>query len=214
MKKFLCNLGLIFIVIITTYLGIFSIKLGALFLISSVTAILFANLSKLKSLKLWGLQAELKDIIEEAYATIDQLRSLAKSISKPTIGLLAINGVSAIPLPLEYKLHLLGEINKILKKLNFSQDEINETNELFDKIMQFHHGIKITAGIKNVSEEEIKNLHIQKQPNGMIKIASPIDYKKFLKQHNEENPERAELIKDLEHFIEHKWFRRPNLWLY
>ncbi len=204
---------LVIIVVISTIIAWFNkTSVAWIFMISSFGALLLANLDKLKKFKLWGLEAELKDMISEANATIEQLKILAKAIAKPTIGLIAADMMPNIPFPLLFKHNMVSEINKALNILGLTKSGIVEASSIYYMLMLYLHGVMITKDIKTIEPDILMKLHLRINDDGNYQLATPKEYESFLKERDLLNEERKELIEDLQYFISHQEFRRPQIW--
>lgn len=205
MKNFFFILMLFLIVLISVYLSwIGRNDTSWLILIGSAAMILLANLSKLKSIKIYGLEAELRETIHEANLTIDQLKSLAIVLAEPAISLIAASDAS-IPMPFLYRKNLVDRINFILKNnIEVSEDEIRRMNDVFRCRLRMRHGARIVANIQDIPLD----LHLTFDG----KFALPEHYEKLLADQNMLTNERRELIEDLKYFIEKDELRRPETW--
>ena|SRR5579862_2684757 len=203
MKKFLFGLMLFCILLIsaiTSWIG--RNDTGWLILIGSSAMILLANLNKLKSIKFYGLAAELKETIQEANLTIDQLKTLAMVLAEPAISLIAATGTPR-PLPLIYRKSLVDRINFVLKNIEVPEEEIRRMNDVFRHTLRLWHGVRIVEGIQNVPQD----LHLPHK-----QFATPENYEQFLTSRDMLTNERKELIEDLKYFIEKDDLRRPETW--
>ncbi len=80
-------------------------------------ALFFANLDKFSYFKGGGVEARLKEAVDEAYAALEELKDLGLALSSPIVDELALSGRMMQYMPLKYKLERVEEISQTLKKL-------------------------------------------------------------------------------------------------
>ena len=203
MKKYLYYILLFSVVLVATLLSFFGkTDTSIIFMSGSFAMIFLGNLEKLEFFKFYGVEARIKATINEANATIEQLKSLSKALAEPAISLIA-SSVIPNPMPLSYRLSLISRINEILQSLQIPPEEIQRINGVSGNVLRVLHISRITAGIDNIP------------PDLLItsgQFSSPGAYEEFLNSRKLLTPERQELIKDLQYFIESGKFRRPELW--
>jgi hypothetical protein len=86
----------------------------------------FANLDKFSRFKGAGIEAELRTVVNEAYAAIGQLKELGVSLSKPIVDEMAVSGRMFQYIHLKYKLQRVATIAETLKRLGATDMEIEE----------------------------------------------------------------------------------------
>src|SRR5882672_869621 len=81
------------LVIVPVLLGIFRSKTEMALSIGAIgLALFFVNLDKFTRFKTPGFEAELKTVVNKAYAAISELKELGLSLSAPIVDELAISG--------------------------------------------------------------------------------------------------------------------------
>ncbi len=175
-------------------------------LISLSFALVFWNLDKFSEFKGAGFEAKLNTAVSDAYAAIDEVKSLALSISSPVVSLMAINGVLQY-LPLQYKLEYAEEIRKSLKELKIPEDKVSSAlSSLYDRVADDHIR-KILWTLNEQLDEETK---LFKRYEDIDPESWPLDAIK--KESNKLDINVDEKIKEYEYFMKNKKLLIPDNW--
>jgi hypothetical protein len=105
---------------------------------TGISAMLFTRLPDIINLELSplnGLKATLQSKIDEATATIQQLRELAAALAEPSLSTLALAGNAAIKIRRVEKYQMREQINALLAGLNLDGPTITRANAAFDHMM-------------------------------------------------------------------------------
>lgn len=172
----------------------------------------FAYIDKIKKFKGAGFEAELRDAVSEAYATIEKLQHIAVKLSEPIVTEVTMQNRLLSYIPLKYRYEQIKEIERSLHDLGIKEEEIQKTTEFFYSAYWEDHINKVAQAIicDKYSPNELKekmeayeNRDIPKELNIADVIAS-YEYTP--------SDEISELIKDAEHFEKEKSFRRIDTW--
>lgn len=175
-------------------------------LISLSFALVFWNLDKFSEFKGAGFEAKLNTAVSDAYAAIDEVKSLALSISSPVVSLMAINGVLQY-LPLQYKLEYAEEIRKSLKELKISEDKVSSAlSSLYDRVADDH----IRNILWNLNKQLDEEKKIFKRYEDITLESWSLDAIK--KESNKLNINVDKEIKEYEYFMQNKKLLIPNNW--
>ena len=98
--------GFLIIIVPATLLGFWGKKTGMWsIVVAGATVLTFANIDKIQRFKIAGIEAEMRKAVQEANATIEQLRSVATTSARATItSLMANNFIAGITLEKNYSL--------------------------------------------------------------------------------------------------------------
>jgi hypothetical protein len=111
---------------------------ASLSLISLSFALVFWNLDRFSEFKGGGFEAKLNTAVSDAYAAINEVKSLAISISSPVISLMAVKSSFQFS-PLKYKLEYAEEIKSSLVDLKIDKEKIDEAlSTLYDRVSEDH----------------------------------------------------------------------------
>ena len=99
--------GFFIIIVPLTLLGIWAKKTVIWSIVVGGAIVLtFANIDKIQRFKIAGIEAEMRKAVQEANATIEQLRNVATTSARATItSLMADNFIDAIALKDRLELH-------------------------------------------------------------------------------------------------------------
>ncbi|WP_074905850.1 hypothetical protein [Nitrosomonas communis] len=103
----------------------------------------FLNIDKIQRFKGAGFEAEMREIVNNANATIEQLRDVATLSSEAILtSLMADNFFDGTTLATRIKLH--DQIIESLKKIGASDIQVSQANQMWNKGMRiiFHRGIR------------------------------------------------------------------------
>ena len=183
-------------------------KMGAasLSLISLSFGLVFWNLEKFSEFSGAGFAAKLRTAVDEAYAAIDEVKSLALSISSPVVSLMAIES-SFQYLPLKYKLEYAEKISSSLHELDIEKERIDETlSTIYGRVEQRHIEKILWAMNEKLPQEE----KLFQSRGEIVPEDWPLDAVK--RKCTELGVDVSEEIKDLEYFKETRKLRNPDAW--
>lgn len=183
-------------------------KMGAasLSLISLSFGLVFWNLDKFSEFSGAGFAAKLKTAVDDAYAAIDEVKSLALSISSPVVSLLAIES-SFQYLPLKYKLEYAQKIRSSLQELDIEEKRIDETlSTIYRRVEESNTERVLWAMNEKLPPEE----KLFKSREDIVTENWPLDAVK--RKCTELGIDVSEEIKDLEYFRETRKLRNPDAW--
>jgi hypothetical protein len=205
--KVLLGLAVIFT---TTWLSFFGAVQATAFLAACCMVFLMCNFKSISRIKYGDLEADLQHKIEQANATLEQLRELAASLAQPTLGLIASQGYLGA-FPISYRFEVAARIKTILQNIEVSEDRINEINSLFMITVRNIIAVAITKGLNQIPRNEKDAVRLGEGAS-IGRMGTPEDYESLLTKYSLLTPERQELIEDLRFFIENHELRRPEFW--
>ena len=174
-------------------------------------ALFFTNLDKFSRFKAGGIEAELRTVVTEAYAAIEQLKELGLSLSTPIVDNLAISGRMLIYIPLKYKLERVAKIAETLKKLGASEKEIEEACSTIYQRVTNDHMRKTLHSL--LSSNPGKQPLFQGLDDGKMDNWDKSKLEKFIKDNGlKKSEETEEWIRDLDYFLKNKKLRREEQW--
>jgi hypothetical protein len=171
----------------------------------------FANLDKFSRFKGAGIEAELRTVVNEAYAAIGQLKELGVSLSKPIVDEMAVSGRMFQYIHLKYKLQRVATIAETLKRLGATDMEIEEAcSTIYQRVTTDHiNGAVRTLQKVNPGKEELFKGVLE----GNIGFLDKAWLEKFIKENAlVMNEETEEWIRDLDYFLSNKKLRREDKW--
>lgn len=179
---------------------------ASLSLIALSFALVFWNLDKFSEFKGAGFAAKLNTAVSEAYAAIDEVKSLAISISSPVASLMAVSS-SFQYLHLEYKLEYAEEIRSSLKELKISDEKINSAlSALYDRVSEDH----IKKALWALNEQLGEGQKIFKNYEEIDPESWPLDAIK--RESKKLGINIDENIKEYEYFVQKKKLLKPENW--
>ncbi len=177
----------------------------------------FANLERVLRLKVGpsGVEAETRAVVEEAKSTIKELHDLSKIMASSVLGLVKRTGRMG-GYSYDDKERIKGSTLEVLQNLGVSEEEI-ERVVIESKWHQFVEydfvhailgGSSIPKGLPEQYIPEWKEL----RRRGLGSSPTPEELTQLLRKSRLLTPEGTELIRDYEHYIEHRKQRRPETW--
>jgi hypothetical protein len=107
-------------------------------IVAVAIALAFANLDKLEFFKGAGFEARMRKVVDEAYATIEGLRSVARTVIVTNIDLLTwssrIGGM-----PLQTQVAQICDSRALCDQLGLHDEQINERFEVFYRMITWDH---------------------------------------------------------------------------
>lgn len=172
----------------------------------------FANLHRFSKFKGGGIEAELAKAVEEASATLDNLKVIAKPLILSTLDNLTWGGRWG-GMAAEKKHELKKEIDQVIDAFSIEDENIKRAQEKFHFMHSIDH---INYIATKMSKNEIKNPDVMKQVRSLFnpdltKPPKVEEVKKALEglSDNEINILQP-YIDDYEYYLEHNQVRRPE----
>lgn len=192
--------------------------------VACAISLAFINIGKIQKFKGAGFEAEMKRAVEEANATVKQLREVATTSSEVVLtDLMAGNFMSGMTL--EKRLHLHDQLIKNLKDIGASDHQIIKADKMWKKGIElvFHRGIRVKLeGRKHPNIVNIKAgkhvLEASKEFQDLVDIKEwktpPSDFlRKFIENKEVMNQEIDDLLKDFSEFENSGNFRRRDVFI-
>jgi len=164
-----------------------------------------------------GFEAEMREKIDEAYATLDHLRKLAVDVVEPLLTLLAMQNRMLQYIPQQSKIEIKNEIVQSLEQLEVSRSKIQEATKFFDAVLIQDHLRRLSnlASKSNDIEESVKDsLKETADISSSDKLVN-VDLNEIsglLGNSIEGNSEIREAFLDLEYYLTKRRLRRPEKW--
>lgn len=192
--------------------------------VAGAIALSFLNIDKIQKFKGAGFEAEMKRAVEEANATLDQLREVAATSAEVILtDLMAGNFMDGTTLEKRLSLHdqLLGN----LKEIGATEKQIKKADEMWRKGIGiiFHRGIRVALeGREKPQQVNFKaEKHILEASKAMQdlldfdewKAPSPEKLREFIKDKEAMNPTVDELLKDYSEFVTSGKFLRRDVFV-
>ena len=164
-----------------------------------------------------GKMREMERAKDEAYASIEAMRELAKALTSLSMeGLIGTGRGGGRPwkvsLGLRRKVHGI-----LLEKLGMSRSEANEAVKIFDHHMETMLACDIQKAIRNSTEldkQGIEQLLGKSIVDHAMRKAAPTEtFWELARKFNvADEPEVIECLEDLAYYREHHELRRPKTW--
>tara|TARA_R110002072_G_scaffold280360_2_gene442667 strand:- start:53 stop:727 length:675 start_codon:yes stop_codon:yes gene_type:complete len=190
-------------------------------LVACAIALSFLNLDKIQRFKGAGFEAEMKKAVDEANATVKQLRTVAlTSVEAALTTLMSSSFLGGTNL--ETKIKIQDQLINSLKEIGISDADINKTSE------RWHRGVGMIffRGIKKCLREDKKSYASESEhrvvlddvkeklnPDRSWNVPSSAEIRAFIELKAHMTPEIEELLKDYEHYEKTKTFRRQNVFV-
>lgn len=183
-----------------------------LFIIAGSIALAFANIDKIQRFKGAGFEAEMRKAVEEAYATIESLRSIAKPLILSTLSNLIYSGRWG-GMNSGKKHSIKREMDQVASSMGIFDDEIRSESQKFFA----WHAIDHVNNLKNaihkaapLSEEESKTLNAMANRDADL-FPSVATLKEFLSKLTLEQQAAGQpYLEDYEYYLEHQEVRPAN----
>tara|TARA_B100001971_G_scaffold206962_1_gene226471 strand:+ start:533 stop:1174 length:642 start_codon:yes stop_codon:yes gene_type:complete len=174
-------------------------------------ALFFANLDKFSYFKGGGVEARLKEAVDEAYAALEELKDLGLALSSPIVDELALSGRMMQYMPLKYKLERVEEISQTLKKLGATDEEIREAcSTIFDRIESDH--IKAMLGSLKQANPEKESL-FEGIHDGKFKDWAKADVERLIEgEALQTNENYSKWSESLDYFKDTRKLKYPDDW--
>ncbi|MFM2478841.1 hypothetical protein [Celerinatantimonas sp. MCCC 1A17872] len=187
----------------------------------------FLNIDKIQRFKGAGFEAEMRQVVEDANASIHQLRDVATTSTKATLTTLIASSFGFTNgMNLKSRLDLHDKLIADLKKLGVSEQQIEQADEMWKRgvHMIFHRGI--VAAIERREKSCIANKNLEPKIREASRefqtkfldfdnwvTGSSGEMKQFIIDKQIMNPEVEELLKDYSEFEKNGVYRRKGIFI-
>lgn len=192
--------------------------------VAGAIGLAFVNIDKIQRFKGAGFEAEMKRAVEEANATIEELREVATTSAQAILtDLMAGNFMDGTTL--EKRLELHDQLVANLRDIGASQAQINKADDMWRRGI----GIIFFRGIRAALEGRDKKSQINTNAEKHVldasrefqellnfkewKTPSSKELREFCSSKDVMNPEVDELLKDYTEFEKSSTFRRRNVFV-
>ena len=168
--------------------------------------LVFLNLDKFSKFKGAGFEAELKEVVTEAYAAIEDLRKVAINVSKPAVSLLAVRGPFQY-LHLKFKLEYAKNISGTLSDLNISAEKIEYVlSALYERVEEAHRRkVLVSLNEKLITDDKVFNNYNELNIDDW-------NIEKIIRLAKSKSIDISNEFDDYNHFISYKTLRSPEDW--
>lgn len=195
-----------------------------LIIVAGAISIAFLNIDRIQRFKGAGFEAEMKQAVEQAHATLDQLRTLAAASAESTLStLMAGNFMGGTTLASRLDLH--DRLIKSLEEIGVSESQIDRAESLWKKGVGiiYHRGIH--CRLEGRKERNQVNMDASpqvreaaKQFQDMLRFEeweapSPEAMAQFIESKEIMSPEVSELLSDYRHFQATGRIRRRDVFV-
>ena len=188
-------------------------------IIAGAMGMAFANLDRITHFKGAGFEAQMREAVQEAYATTDNLRDLAIVMARAVSDILAVENRWA-GVRQTTKLGIKKDIARILRDSGIENGRIAQAGKLFDAYITFDHAKRITGLIMNypdISDQDKQTaegmaVFSKRGDYDELYAAPPEIFREFLSKHELNSKDIEEALKDYEYFMANYDFRRPEQW--
>jgi len=175
------------------------------------TAIVLTRLSDFTGFTALGMTAELRQTINEANATIAQLRTLALTIAEPELSHLAMSGITFSQLTFSYQYERKKQIVKILQDLGIPQDDITRATRVWTEVTLLKLSNVIASALEKTDKTLAEKFRAVRTNGGENKPAKPEVLSAFLRNNDVTDNEVLELVDDYKHLYDTGEVRRPEV---
>ncbi len=199
--------GIFIIIAPVMWLGFRGKKTGTwLIVVAGATVLTFTNIDKIQWFKIAGFEAEMKKVVHEANATIEQLRNIATTSARATItSLMADNFIDGMTLKNQLELH--DQLISNLEKIGASKQQIEEADEMWKRGVGVIYYRGIRAKLDRPAAQEFQGL----LKFDKWKAPSSGETEKFIESKGLMNQELKDLIDEYKYFESTGTIRRKEL---
>jgi hypothetical protein len=176
-------------------------------LITGFAAVLIGRMNLVEELSLGPLKARLRASIDEANATLRQLRAVALGLAEASLTDL-MAGNFAIGMTLDQRLTTRDVIVNSLLDLGLTQSEVQKASANWDKGIGLTYGRAIRASLPKTLEPSIRSAYDALTRFDEWRAATPDELETFVNKHELSSAETAAWIDDYRHFLRTKEIRR------
>ena len=208
--------GVLLTIALATMFGLLSksTEMG-LIIVAGAIGLAFLNIDKIQRFKGAGFEAEMKKAVENAIATIEQLRNVATTSARATLtSLMAANFMSGTTMKNRLELH--DQLISNLVDIGASKQQIEEADEMWKKGVGviYHRGIKKILEVRNSSNG--LNIEASQEFQNLLKFdewkaPSSVEIKKFIESKGLMEQELKDLIDDYRHYESTGIIKRKEL---
>lgn len=191
-------------------------------IVAGLILIFTSKIDTMEEFSVGPLQAKMKETIQEANATIKQLKTVSAASAKTTLtGLMADGFLGGLPLKRKIALH--DQIIESLREVGFSNQEISEADEMWRKGVGILYYNKIRPLIEGRESPNLVNRgaseEARKATHDFTKLLdfenwlapTPEQITIFLEERGFLKPEMEEWIADYQHYLDTGEIRRRDL---
>lgn len=192
-----------------------------------------AQVDRFRKLKGAGFEAELaevKEATEEAKATAEELRVIARSVAQMSLEALAHSGLFG-GVPDARRIELKDDLESSLKMIGVPETDIKASSRRFVDLLKVRHAYKVQAeGMRawSIAHADVPGGGVSAAVYGgdeykavagklgalldtnTLSVAAPARYRKLLEEEGILSAEAEARLLDYEHFLEHGKLRRPD----
>jgi hypothetical protein len=195
-----------------------------LIVVAGAISIAFLNIDRIQRFKGAGFEAEMRQAVEQAHATVEQLRTLAAASAESTLTtLMAGNFMGGTTLSTRLDLH--DRLIKSLEDIGVPQPQIDEAERMWKKGVGavyhrgIHHCLEGRTQKNNINlNADPAVLEASKQFQDLLKFEnweapSSSAMTTFIEGKNLMSPELAELLSDYSHFEQTGKIKRRDVFV-
>ena len=175
-------------------------EMGLIIIASSITAA-FINIDKIKKFKGAGFEAEMQKVVDEAYASIAQVREITCATAEVSLSHL-IESCFWGNLSFNKKLNLHDNLIDKLKNIKATDQQIQNVNKIWNKgiLIIYHRGLKNQIKQDFNPSQEIIDEFDRLQNFELFEIKSLDIHKNFILDKGLINDKIEHLLNDFKYF--------------
>lgn len=185
-----------------------------LFIVACAIALAFANIDKVQRFKGAGFEAEMKKAVEEAYATTESLKKLAKPLILSTLSNLIFAGRWG-GMGKERQHQLKGEMEQLAKEIDVFDADIESESEKYFAWNAIDIVSDLVSAVQKTDpplEEDVKESILLMINRDSDKYPQIEELKGALSSLSEAQNQVVEpFIEDYEYYLMNRTIRRPDM---
>lgn len=213
--KVVLRLGALISFLSTFYFGLQnSAKVMFVSVLSMVILLIFSEIERFAEFRFYGASARLRDMMEQAHATIAQVQRLALVQCAAIIHGIATTGRWSGNDD-DYKFKLVSEIEEILRELEVDETDVKQAvTEWYQyKALDHVHALLGHNRIpKSVSDAGLIERWKELRSRPLNNLPAPDELREFIIACGVLDSKREERIEDYRCFLENWRLRRPEEW--
>lgn len=170
----------------------------------------FANIDKMAKFKGAGFEAEMKNTIDKANATIEEVQQVGCKSAAAILEVTAAFGRFGGGIKTLRRLQIRDNLVASLRGLGADDDDIKDAQTGFNRWLLFDHAAKIVQAVGSNWPKTTEGNRLHQYTENFAITANEIEV--FVNKNNIGSQKVYDAIEDMRYFDRNKKLRRPGEW--